>query len=227
MKRAFQRIGLVGAIAVGSLLVSTSRAQDGQNHGNGPRGGVLERTGHYHFEVVLTTVGVRVYAYGMDGKPLDAAGLSGTVTFYHPNSARPWFNRPLSATGQSKISLDCAINLSKVPASGAKAAFEISGLPDPAEPSASFTVPFTLSQVAPAATIRPAPVPAAITYAVASRADQPAIQAQRVCAVTGNSLGSMGTPLKVTRGDRSVFLCCQSCLARVMANPDQYFGAVR
>ena len=213
------------AAALGLVLVGASEAQDGHDHGAGPHGGTLEMTKHYHFEVVLTAAGLKVYPYGMDGKPLDAAKMSGTVTFYHPNSPQPWFNRPLSAPGQVKEPLDCTINLIKAPAKGAKATFEVAGLPDTAEPSASFAVPFTLTQSPPAATVRPAP--AAFTFASASRADQPAIQAQRVCAVTGKSLGSMGTPLKVTRGDRSVFLCCQGCLAKVTANPDQYFGAVR
>ncbi len=218
---------LAVAAALGLVLVGASRAQDGRDQGTGPRGGTLERTKHYHFEVVLTATGVKVYPYGMDGKPLDAARMSGTVTFYHPNSTQPWFNRPLSAPGQAKESLDCAINLSKVPAKGAKATFEVAGLPDPVEPSASFAVPFTLTRSLPAPAVRLAPAPAAITYTSASQADQPAIKAQRVCVVTKKSLGSMGTPIKVTRGGRSVFLCCQGCLAKVMANPDPYFGAVR
>ena len=35
------------------------------------------------------------------------------------------------------------MNLSKVPAKGAKVVFQVSGLPDPGEPTATFTVPFT------------------------------------------------------------------------------------
>ena len=215
------------ATALGLFLIGTSHAQDGRDQGTGPRGGILERTKHYHFEVVFTDTGVKVYPYGMDGKPLDIARMAGTVTFYHPNSPQPWFNRPLSGTGQAKESLDCAINLSKVPAQGAKATFEVAGLPDMTEPSASFAVPITLSRSSPTPAVRPAPAPAAVTYTSASQADQAAINAQRICAVTKKSLGSMGTPIKVSRGGRSIFLCCQGCLAKVMANPDQYFGAVR
>ena len=164
----------------------------------------------------------------MDGKPLDAAKMSGTVTFYHPNSPKPWFDRPLAAVspGRPAASLDCAIDLSKAPTSGAKATFEVRGLPDPAEPAASFGVPFTLTQAPPAAVVvaAPAPGPAPIVFAKASRADQAAVNAQRVCKVTGASLGSMGTPIKVSRGQSSVFLCCQSCIRKVQANPDQYLG---
>ena len=215
------------AAALGLVLVAATKAQEGRERGAGPRGGALVMSPHYRFEVVFNVAGIKVYPSGMDGKPLDATKLSGTATFYHPNSPQPWFSRPLSALGQAKESLDCTINLSTVPAKGVKATFEVAGLPDAAEPFASFAVPFALAQSPPTATVRPAPTPASITYANASRADQPAIKAQRVCAVTGKSLGAMGTPLKVTRGDRSVFLCCQGCLAKVTANPDQYFGAAR
>ena len=58
------------AAALGLVLVGASKAQDGRDHGTGPHGGTLEMTKHYHFEVVLTAAGVKVYPYGMDGKPL-------------------------------------------------------------------------------------------------------------------------------------------------------------
>jgi hypothetical protein len=35
----------------------------------------------------------------------------------------------------------------------------------------------------------------------------------------------MGVPVKVTRGGRSVFLCCQACLKKVQADPDKFLGA--
>jgi hypothetical protein len=64
----------------------------------------------------------------------------------------------------------------------------------------------------------------AITTGKAAHADQPAIAKQKTCPSSGEPLGSMGVPVKVTRGDRSVFLCCQSCLKTVLANPDKFLG---
>jgi hypothetical protein len=110
-----------------------------------------------------------------------------------------------------------------------KIAFEIAGLPDPDEPTASFTVPFAPAQPPPAAV---APrvaraAPATITLTKATQADQAAINAQRVCKVSGEPLGSMGAPIKVTRGNTNVFLCCQGCVKSVQANPDRFLGALR
>ncbi len=41
--------------------------------------------------------------------------------------------------------------------------------------------------------------------------DRTAALAQEVCPVTGEPLGSMGKPRKVTVEDQNVFLCCASC----------------
>lgn len=220
------RAAVWAVLALGLGSTGPSPAQDAV----GPHRGVLESTKHHRFEVVFTADGFKVFPSGIEGKPLDVAKLSGKATFYHPNSPKPWFERalsPMAGPGQTPGSLDCTIDLSKVRLPGVKTAFEVNGLADPAEPSASFAVPFGPPRASPAAPVRPAPTPVAITFAKSTRADQPAINKQRVCLVSGESLGSMGAPIKATRGNSSVFLCCQACLKKVQANPDQYFGAVR
>lgn len=47
-----------------------------------------------------------------------------------------------------------------------------------------------------------------------SRRDQLRIAAQQICPVSGEKLGSHGTPVKVTVGKQKeeVFLCCKECL---------------
>ncbi len=61
-----------------------------------------------------------------------------------------------------------------------------------------------------------------IMVTTATSADQAAIRAQRLCAVTGSPLGGMGTPVKVTVGGKSLFICCKGCLAKVQADPQPY-----
>ena len=81
------------------------------------------------------------------------------------------------------------MNLSKVLAKGARVAFQVSGLPDPGEPTATFTVPFTLGD------------DGSITVGKVTKADEKAIAAMKVCPVSGEELGGeMGPPIKVTRG---------------------------
>ncbi len=50
-------------------------------------------------------------------------------------------------------------------------------------------------------------------------ADQPLATAQKVCPVSGEPLGEMGAPIKVTAEGRTFFLCCKSCEADVKADP--------
>jgi len=120
-------------------------AQEDSKPALSARGGLLERSRHSQFEVFFYTTGLRVFPQDAAGVPLDAAKLTGTATFYHPNSPKPWFSRPLGGTraapGQS-ASLDLVIGLSTVPPTGAKVTFEVAGLPDSAEPTVTFTVPF-------------------------------------------------------------------------------------
>ncbi|MFO0890942.1 MAG: hypothetical protein U0790_17585 [Isosphaeraceae bacterium] len=199
---------------------SLSRAQDGHQHKHGAplHGGKVAMTQEYHFEVVFAQDGLKIYPRTHEDKPLDASRLAGTATFYHPSSPKPWFERKLAPSapgpGQARTSIGLRIDLSKVPASGAKVAFRVDGLPDPGEPTATFTVPFTLGD------------DGAITVAKVTKADEKAIAASKTCPVSGEELGGeMGPPIKVTRGGKTIFLCCKNCLKKVQASPEKFFGA--
>lgn len=209
---------IVAALVAATGLVGPAGAHDGHDHGGAQHGGVEAKTKRYHFEAVFTSRGLTLYAHDADHKALDVSRLAAKATFYHPNAPdRPWFSQPLRASasspGQPPASLGLAIDLSNVPATGAKVAFDVSGLPDPAERSANFTVPFSLAKSG------------EIVVAKATEADQAAIRAQKLCKVSGEELGSMGGPLKVSRGDKSVLICCQGCVKSIKADPDKYLGA--
>lgn len=53
-------------------------------------------------------------------------------------------------------------------------------------------------------------------------ADRALARKQRICAVGGEPLGSMGTPVKVDVNGRPVFICCEACRAALLANPVKY-----
>ncbi|MCA9036843.1 MAG: hypothetical protein KDA91_17030 [Planctomycetaceae bacterium] len=61
-----------------------------------------------------------------------------------------------------------------------------------------------------------------------SNLGQPNLQTsvQRVCAVTGEELGSMGPPIPVTISGRTIQVCCEACVAAVKRNPAKYFAQV-
>jgi hypothetical protein len=53
-------------------------------------------------------------------------------------------------------------------------------------------------------------------------ADRKLAEKQKVCPKTGELLGSMGKPYKITIKDRVVFLCCEGCEEAVKKDPDTY-----
>ena len=60
--------------------------------------------------------------------------------------------------------------------------------------------------------------------ATLSEADRAAVLAQKICPVSDEELGGMGTPIKVTVKGRDVFLCCESCRDPITADPDKYLA---
>ncbi|MCH5376416.1 MAG: hypothetical protein JJ992_20805, partial [Planctomycetes bacterium] len=45
---------------------------------------------------------------------------------------------------------------------------------------------------------------------------------QRICPVTKMPLGSMGVPVKVDVRGRTIFICCEGCRKRLLADPAKY-----
>ena len=66
-------------------------------------------------------------------------------------------------------------------------------------------------------------------FAGLSDDDRELAKAQKICPVSGELLGAMGTPVKitVTAGDgtqRDVFLCCAGCEGAIKGDPDTYLA---
>ncbi|RUL84685.1 hypothetical protein [Tautonia sociabilis] len=66
---------------------------------------------------------------------------------------------------------------------------------------------------------------AVLTASGATKADVEAVAAQGTCPISGESLDSMGGPIKLARAGRSVFVCCAGCIPAVKADVDTYLGA--
>jgi YHS domain-containing protein len=57
--------------------------------------------------------------------------------------------------------------------------------------------------------------------------DLAAAKKQEVCPVTGEKLGSMGKPYKVTVKGQTVFLCCDGCEEAITKDPDKYLAKLK
>jgi YHS domain-containing protein len=76
----------------------------------------------------------------------------------------------------------------------------------------------------PADAVESSPSDVTAAFAGLSEADRVAALAQKVCPVSGDELGGMGTPIKVSVNGRDVFICCESCKEPLLADPDKYLA---
>lgn len=51
-------------------------------------------------------------------------------------------------------------------------------------------------------------------------AEQTAAMEQKLCPISGDHLGSMEVPIKVTLKDQAVYLCCAGCKKKAEAEPE-------
>ena len=102
-------------------------------------------------------------------------------------------------------------------------------------PAPSATETPASSSTAIATPVSPAPAPAAKTVSLtadekgeiaklADKADQDSALAQATCPVSGENLGSMGVPIKVSAEGKTAYLCCKGCNKDFDKDPKAVFA---
>ncbi len=98
------------------------------------------------------------------------------------------------------------------------------------EPAAAPPAP---AQPAPAAA--PADAPAAdagkaatieAAFASLSAEDRALAVKQKICPVSGEALGEMGTPMKIAVAGQEVFICCESCKDPLLEDPAKHLAKI-
>ncbi len=51
--------------------------------------------------------------------------------------------------------------------------------------------------------------------------------AQKICPVSEEPLGSMGVPPKVDVNGQAVWICCESCREKLLADPDKHLAKIK
>jgi hypothetical protein len=86
-------------------------------------------------------------------------------------------------------------------------------------------------QGAPAATESASSGDTAVAEAMAklSPEDRAAAEAQKICPVSDEPLGSMGTPIKhqIAGRDVAVFICCEGCSDSLDKEPDRFLAKLQ
>lgn len=58
-------------------------------------------------------------------------------------------------------------------------------------------------------------------------ADRESAKKQERCAVSGESLGMMGAPVKVSVEGRDVWICCDACEEKLKGDPKKYLSKIK
>lgn len=180
-----------------------------------PHGGQVTVQLPYYFEVVYQPRETHVYIYRPLKEPLAARDVHGEIAMqphYSPDTFRfPLTFVPPSPDSPEENHLVAATDVRQVPDGQMTVSFKLDNLPLPEQPQIVFRQTFAITR----------PV-SRVVVAALTQADRPGVDRQQVCPVTGASLGSMGTPVKVLLNDEPLFLCCKGCVAKVEQNPQAY-----
>ena len=60
-----------------------------------------------------------------------------------------------------------------------------------------------------------------------STEDYKSAMAQHICPVSGEMLGTMGAPEKVDVNGKSVWICCDGCKDKLLADPEKYLAKLK
>jgi hypothetical protein len=91
-----------------------------------------------------------------------------------------------------------------------------------ADPASTTAIPSTQSSTAETSQASAENAEVKVVLAKLSPGDRALAEAQKTCPVTGELLGSMGIPIKVTVEGRDAFVCCEGCVDEVKNNFAKY-----
>jgi len=57
--------------------------------------------------------------------------------------------------------------------------------------------------------------------------DAASAEKQHLCPVSGEMLGTMGAPKKIDVDGQQVWICCDGCKDKLLANPDEYLAKLK
>ena len=211
MNLKLRNIVVAAVVALASPTLMAQSNHQGHNHADhahsqataGPHGGAVRQSRGVQLETVVTQGGIQLFVYDAAGQPVSVTQGRGAASLRVAGNAKR-YRYDLLPDG--KGGLTAPVNLSKIAGRQIELDIQLVGIPG-ANGRVTFmevaSVPPSEEQLAAAAIVR-----------------------QNICPVSGKPLGSMGQPIKVMIGDKSVFLCCKGCVKKIKAEPAKYLAMV-
>ncbi|MGB7326651.1 MAG: hypothetical protein WBD31_17375 [Rubripirellula sp.] len=162
----------------------------------GPHGGTVQTVGERRVETVIADKGIMFMILGKNDQPIAPPDATGTLKLRVGESDKEY---SYELKTLKNLAIGVGVDLSKV-----------------ADQPLHMNVQIT--------NVGSEPL---VFHAMGKRSsgklsDELLISLQATCPVSGQPLGSMGKPPKITIGDKSLFVCCAGCTKKVEASPEQY-----
>lgn len=187
----------------------------------GPHGGSVKLAGHLRLETIVAQGGIQIYAYDRQGTPVSVDRGRGVAVLRAEGHAKRY---RFDLLPDGKGGLLARVNLMRFAGQQVEVDTQLIGLGlKPVHFNEVATVPPNQSQQELTKLIAARPE---VKVTTATEKDAVAIAKQKVCPVMDEPLGGMGTPIKVTVGDKPIFLCCKGCVKKVQAEPAKYLAMV-
>ena len=180
-------------------------AEKPQADTSGPHGGTVQQVGDLGVETLIEPGGLRLFITDRSGQTLDLSRARGLATMQIEGNAKRYRYDLFPDIREDKHaeSMAVAVDLSRIAGRNVEVSYQLVGI----QGSQRRPLQFTTTAI----------VPMTEAQKVAA-----AIEAQRVCPVSGLQLGSMGNPIPVNVGDQTIYVCCKGCINAVKSKPEKY-----
>lgn len=193
-----------GLVVVGGETPSEPPGSRATASGAADASGASVQLDELRVDVDVAHGGLRVRAYDREDRPVDLSGARGTA-WLSPRIGEKRYRFDLLPAGsptESPSPLVAAFDLTRFANQSVAVQIRLAGVPG-----------------------GPAVLALQTQHALPPTEQQQvavAIAAQGTCPVSREPLGSMGEPLPVQVGKRTVYVCCEGCIETLLARPGKY-----
>ncbi|WP_404309635.1 hypothetical protein [Neorhodopirellula lusitana] len=209
MRRRIFATVCTAALLVAPQLVIAQEAATPHNHAGhdhaghthaaeatGPHGGTIQTVGERRVETVIADKGIMFMILGKNDQPIAPPDATGTLKLRVGDGEKEYTYQLKTL---KNLAIGVGVDLSKV-----------------ADQTLHMNVQITNVGSEPLVFHAMGKLPSGLL------SDELLISLQATCPVSGQPLGSMGKPPKITIGNKSLFVCCAGCTKKVEASPEQY-----
>ena len=169
---------------------------------NGTHDGSLKNFGELQVETLLSDSGIRVYVTRAGDQTVKSDDARGVALIKVVGESKRY---RFDLLPNSKGVLEANTNLSRMQGKQVELEVMLVSLPDQTNRRGRLRYRDVI-------TVAPSQAQLAAS----------AIARQGVCPVSGKRLGSMGEPVAVSAGGKTVYACCDSCVKAIKSNPEKY-----